>query len=129
MDARVEVLIVEDSEEFADRLFKMICGEPGLVVSGYATSSAEAIESIARQRPDLILLDLHLREGYGTTVLRMAKALNEPITVIVVSGEDSQIVRAHCEELGADGFVAKCEAGSRLLPAIRDVLTRRSRRD
>src|SRR5438045_9350569 len=74
------------------------------------TDSTEALALKTRFKPDLILLDLHMREKDGFQVLEeiMAKSgHHEHVPVIMITGEDSADTKRRALDIGAKGLVGQ----------------------
>ncbi|OGP24276.1 MAG: hypothetical protein A2X93_08080 [Deltaproteobacteria bacterium GWC2_56_8] len=95
-----------------------------LTLNGYeiveAKSGTEALVKVSADRPDLILMDLHLPEMDGITATRIIKAdeKNRSIPVLALTasamkGEEDKILSK-----GFDGYVAKPIEVKKLLEAI-----------
>jgi DNA-binding NarL/FixJ family response regulator len=67
---RLSVLLVEDSEVVADRLRETVLSVPDVELLGTVDSEADAVEALQRLQVDVLVLDLHLRQGTGFGVLR-----------------------------------------------------------
>jgi len=102
-----KVLVVEDN------YMNMVLVRDLLSASGYTVSEAEngkkALELVATDRPDIIVMDLHLPEMDGTTAMKRLKAeettSNIPIIALTASamrGDEDKIL-----ENGFDGYVPK----------------------
>jgi two-component system, OmpR family, response regulator len=79
--------------------------------------------SVAKQRPDLIVLDLNMPEEDGLSIIRMLKQ-QSAVPVIMLTATAGAIDRIVGLELGADDYLAKpCELRE-LLARIRSVLRR-----
>lgn len=86
-----------------------------------AESGGEALESYARLRPDLILLDLGLPDTDGMEVIRSVRSRDStPIIVLSVRGAESDKVAAL--DLGADDFLSKPFGVDELLARVRVAL-------
>jgi two-component system KDP operon response regulator KdpE len=86
-------------------------------------SGREALESVARQRPDLVILDLGLPDRDGREVCeRIRQTSDVPIIVLSVRGGDQDKVAAL--ERGADDYVTKPFSSDELLARIRVALRR-----
>src|SRR5882757_1793693 len=89
-----------------------------------ATSSngAEALVCAARQRLDLVILDLGLPDMAGTTVIRELRAWTT-VPIIVLSGRTDPAAKTEALDLGADDYVTKPfamdELGARIRAALR----------
>jgi DNA-binding response OmpR family regulator len=99
----VNVLVVEDERALRNTL------GAALTMSGHSVVGAEtgiaALAEVARQRPDLIVLDLQLPEMDGWEFLSHFRARPEWATVPVVV--TSATYRAVAAELDAEAFFAK----------------------
>jgi DNA-binding response OmpR family regulator len=97
------VLIIEDMTSFRDLIAAF------LRHSGYNVVEAATVEAARRiiplVRPDMILLDLHLADGEGLTLLREDNGCDAPI--IVVSGRSDAESRVASLEMGAADFMVK----------------------
>jgi len=81
---QVKVLVVDDSFFIRKRLVEMLNSDPGINVVDTAENGLEAIEKIARLRPDVVTLDIEMPNMDGLTAL--ARIMKEnPTPVIMVS--------------------------------------------
>src|SRR3954464_1519520 len=101
------VLIVDD--ERANRQLLQIMLEPEGYDLSLATSGDEALAIVARQPPDLVVLDIMMpgMNGYVVTSRLKANPATQHIPVLVLSSLDDQNSQAHGAGAGADGFRAK----------------------
>ena len=69
---------------------------PGFRVLGEAHTAAAALQSVAAQRPDLVLLDIYLPDRSGLEVLREVRAMPgvAPDVVVITAARDVETVRA-----------------------------------
>jgi DNA-binding NarL/FixJ family response regulator len=113
------VLIVDDHQLFRAGVRAEL--EPLLEIAGEADGVEAAAEAIARLRPDVVLLDVHMPDGGGVEVIRRA-AQATPIPVFLAlsvsddPGDVIAVVRA-----GARGYVTKSISGPDLADAVRRV--------
>jgi DNA-binding NarL/FixJ family response regulator len=118
----VRILVVDDHPFFREGLSTWIARQPGLEYCGYADSPATAVREIEQRAPDLVLLDLQLREGDGFDVLAACKAVACPARIIVISHRDETLFGERVIRAGASGYVVKEEASDTMLEAIQTVL-------
>ena len=106
--AGISVLYVEDNPANVEVVSRFLHGRPNVRLSSAATGRA-GIECASRDRPDLILLDLHLPDLHGEQVLNELKA--EPATaaipVVVMSADASQGVIRRLLASGALAYLTK----------------------
>jgi CheY-like chemotaxis protein len=102
-------LIVDDSVDFlaaAERLLE----REGLTVAGVASSADEAVARARELRPDVVLIDIVLRDASGFDVARrLAAGAGERPTVILVSTHAESDFADLIAEAPAAGFLAKGE--------------------
>ena len=115
MNPRLKVLVVDD-EPLALHRIRMICGEMSDVdLVGRATSCRSAVAEIERTRPDILLLDIQMRDGTGFDVIEELPADIAP-AVIFVSAFDHYAIQAF--EARVADYVLKPVQFDRLKEAI-----------
>ena len=114
------LLIVDDHQLFRAGVRAEL--EPHMEIAGEAGSVEEAVAAIERERPDVVLLDVHMPDGGGVEVIRrVAAAPTPPPRFLALSVSDAAedviaIIRA-----GARGYVTKGISGEELADAARRV--------
>ncbi|MEE8408922.1 MAG: response regulator [Myxococcota bacterium] len=103
----MNILIADDSKTMA-RLLGAMVSKLGHQVVGHAPDGAEAVRMAMELAPDLVFLDILMPEMTGLEALRIIRARNKRIQVIVVSsvsgvGENLQ----KAVELGAIAVLSK----------------------
>ncbi len=81
----IKVLVVEDSPVVREFLVHILSADPGIRVVGTAHDGEEAIEAIARTRPDVITMDVHMPKMNGLDATRRIMETC-PTPIVVVSG-------------------------------------------
>ena len=123
--AQKNIFVVEDEEDILD-LIRHHLSKDGYVVST-ATNGMEAVKSIQRKVPDLVLLDLMLPGMDGLDVCRMlkknSKTADIPILMVTAKDEESDVVTGL--ELGADDYIVKPFRMKELIARVRASLRRR----
>ena len=91
----VAVLVVDDDFMVARIHTQFVERTPGFRVVGVASTGEAALTDIARLRPDLVLLDVHLPDITGIDVLRRLRADGDDVGVLVVTAaREADTVRA-----------------------------------
>ena len=99
----LNVLIVEDEILLATELGYLV-EEAGCCDIGHAESSDEAIALTGRLRPDLVLVDVHLRDGpTGVDVARRISAEGEAVVLFMTAN----VQRLPGDFAGACGVIGK----------------------
>jgi len=120
-----QVLVVDDHPVVRGGLTRVINREPDLHVCGGAEDAGEALEAIASQKPDLVIVDIRLKTSSGLDLIRDIRARFGQLPVLVLSMLEEKMYAERALKAGADGFVAKTEPATVLLGAIRQVLAGR----
>ncbi len=91
----VAVLVVDDDFMVARIHTQFVDRTPGFRVVGVASTGQAALDDVARLRPDLVLLDVHLPDITGIEVLRRLRASGDDVGVLVVTAaREADTVRA-----------------------------------
>jgi len=80
--------------------------------------SIDFLESLGRERPDCLVLDLHMPTLTGIDVMKYLRASNIDVAIVVVSADDEPVMRETCSNLGAISFLRKPLDGDLLLQVI-----------
>lgn len=97
----------------------------GMTVVGEAGNVTQALAEIAVLAPEVVLLDIGLREDSGLELLRQLAACALPTRVLVLTMSERPWHVAEAARLGAAGYVLKGASGAELVQAIGDVLAGR----
>ena len=120
----LSVLLVEDSALLVERLDEMLADIGGVRVVGAVDTEAAAVSAVNRSGCDVILLDLHLRQGTGFGVLRaLAKCAQRP-AVIVLTNYDLDEYRRVALSMGASYFLDKAQDMDRLSDMLGEIRSR-----
>jgi DNA-binding NarL/FixJ family response regulator len=114
--------LVEDSRVLAERLREALLAVPGVQLAGTVDSEAEAVAALQRQPVDVVLLDLHLRQGTGFGVLRAIPSDRVKKTVVIVlTNYDLAEYRRAAAALGARHFLDKLRDFDRLPTLLQQI--------
>ena len=81
----IKVLVVEDSPVVRDFLVHILGADPGIQVIGTANDGEQALEAVARKRPDVITMDIHMPRLDGLEATRRIMETH-PTPIVMVSG-------------------------------------------
>ncbi|MDF9302543.1 response regulator [Tritonibacter mobilis] len=101
-----KVLIVDDSPEDTEML-RRFCSELPSCVIETAASGSEGVARFEKWRADCVLLDYHLADNNGLSVLADLKARDPFVPVIVLSGRGSEELAAATMKAGATRYLTK----------------------
>ncbi|MPZ71966.1 MAG: response regulator [Nitriliruptorales bacterium] len=119
MNERLKVFVVDDHAMFRAGIRSEIADR--VWIAGDAGSVDEAVEGIIDTAPQVVLLDVHMPDGGGRTVLERVRERNDTVQFLALSASDAaedviDIIRA-----GARGYVTKTVSADELVDAIRRV--------
>jgi DNA-binding NarL/FixJ family response regulator len=115
------VFIVDDSPVVRDRLLALISELPNVEVVGQADVAFEAINSIRRLRPSVVVLDISMPGGSGMYVLETVKKDQPVPVVIMLTNFAHEQYRQKCLQLGADYFFDKSTEFDRVTQVLREM--------
>lgn len=116
------VLVIDDHPFFREGLVTWIQRQPQLDCCGEAETLVDARRALGELKPDLVLLDLQLRDGDGLDLLRQPPSGRPLPPTIVLSQRDESLYAERALRAGARGYVMKDEATATVLRAIEAVL-------
>jgi DNA-binding NarL/FixJ family response regulator len=103
----MRVFLVEDSALLRARLETLLSAIPGARTIGHAAGASDAIQAILAQRPDAVVLDIHLDQGNGFDVLAALQNSAPDTAVFVLTNYPNEAYRRKAQALGARGFFDK----------------------
>ena len=115
------VLVVEDEPRIAD-LARDYLQHAGFDVRQVGDGHA-ALESVGRDRPDLVILDLGLPGLDGLDVVREVRRTSS-LPIVILTARDDEVDKLLGLELGADDYVTKPFSPRELVARVRAVLRR-----
>jgi DNA-binding NarL/FixJ family response regulator len=116
---QIRIVIVDDHDLVREGLQSVLSHHDDIVVVGEAASADRAVEVIASEQPDLVLLDLRLGDRDGIEVARRVRADGFPGTILVLSIHDTSRDLRAALAAGADGYLLKSVSGAVLADGIR----------
>ena len=116
------ILCVDDSPTDLRMMQDAVSGIGHVIVT--AKDGEEALESVRRQKPDLVLLDIILPNMNGYQVCRKLKTTPETkdVKIILISSKDQQTDKFWGKKQGADEYVTKPYQQGELLNLVRQQL-------
>jgi len=115
----LKVLVIDDEPPIR-KLLRMGLSTQGFDVLEAANGKA-ALELLA-QRPALVILDLGLPDIQGHDLLRMIRARDDHVPIVVLSSRDDEAGKVQALDLGADDYVTKPFGMEELLARMRTAL-------
>jgi DNA-binding NarL/FixJ family response regulator len=123
----MKVFLVDDSPIVLEKLTVMISGIGGIRIAGQAQNAKDAIQSIVKLKPDVVILDIRLKPGgNGMDVLKQIKKENPPPIAIMLTNYPYPQYREKCLVLGADYFFDKVTEIENIYDTLKQLSTDKS---
>jgi DNA-binding NarL/FixJ family response regulator len=119
---RKRLAVIDDHPLVRRGLVTIITHEPDLEVCVEAATVKAGLEEIAAARPDLVTIDLLLRDRDGLELIRAIRQADPHLPVLVISTLEESIYAERAFRAGARGYVTKTEATDTVLVAVRRLL-------
>jgi len=103
----MKVFIADDSAVLCERLIEMLSDIRDIEIVGHAQNVTEALTSIKKLNPDIVILDIRMPGGSGIDVLQEIKKDKHAPMVIILTNYPYPQYRKKCLGLGADYFFDK----------------------
>lgn len=116
------IMIVDDHPIVRERLTEAIEREGDLRVCCQAESRSEAVAALKRCPPDLVIVDLTLKDSSGLELIKDIRVRWPKVIMLVVSMHDESLYAERVIRAGARGYITKQQATRDILKAIRAVL-------
>lgn len=124
----MRVYIVDDSPAVRARLIKMLTDQKGIEVIGHTGDANEALQAIRRQKPDALILAMHVHGGHGMDLLKSIRQEQPKLTIVILTNRAYDQSRERCWQAGANYFFDKSSEFEHLLTVFKQ-LAQTSRRE
>jgi len=118
---QTRVLLVDDHPMVRERLSEVIQAEPGFIICGEADDRLPALEAIATNRPDIVIVDLTLKSSSGFDLIKDIQVAWPAVAMLVLSMHDESMHAERALGLGAKGYITKQEATRKIVAALQTV--------
>ena len=118
----IRVALVDDHSLVRDGIKALLSVMANLEVVGEAENGADAIDMIGRCQPDLVLVDIGLKDINGLELTRLLRNRYPALKVLVLSMYDNHEYVSESVRAGASGYVLKNSPSREIIAAI-DAIT------
>ena len=118
----VRIFLVDDHPLTREGLAAVLRREQDMCVCGEAADRQEALDKIPVAKPDVAIVDLHLKKSDGLELTKDIRARFGQVLILVVSMHDEQIYAQRALRAGASGFISKEEAAVCVVQGVRQLL-------
>jgi DNA-binding NarL/FixJ family response regulator len=117
----IRVLLVDDQALFRAGIRMLVSSQPDMEIVGEAGDGQQALDAVATNRPDVVLMDIRMPVMDGLTATAEILTQPEPPRVVMLTTFDLDEAAARAIRQGASGFLLKDADPEFLLAAIRTV--------
>ncbi len=117
----IKVMLLDDHEVVRRGIAELLSSEADLEVVAEASTAAEALRVVARQSPDVAVLDVRLPEGNGIEVCREIRSAHPEVACLILTSFSDDQAMIDASLAGAAGYVLKQVRGNELVESIRKV--------
>jgi two-component system, NarL family, response regulator DevR len=103
----VRILICDDHEVVRQGVRALLSRRPGLLVVAEASTAAQAIAAASRERPDVVIMDIHLPDGSGIEACREIRQIHPAARVVMLTSHTDDEALSASVLAGAAGYVLK----------------------
>ena len=118
---KVKVLIVDDHIVFCEALSSLLAIKGEVDVVGIASNAEDAFKKVKQLNPDVVLMDIELKDSDGIQTTRIIKEKYPNTEVIILTMHTDEQYVLEAIQAGAKGYILKDFPSSLLLEAIRYV--------
>lgn len=117
----VRVTVVEDDEVLQEHLVWAIRSDAALELAGVHRLAGTFQDAVARELPDVVVLDINLPDRSGVDCLRSVKAVHPGIQFLVCTVQDDDDHLFNAIRAGATGYLVKEATPEEVVVAVKDL--------
>jgi DNA-binding NarL/FixJ family response regulator len=118
-----KIYLLDDHPIVIEGLKQILNSQEDMEVVGSAEDANAGLLQIAKVKPDVIILDITLRDRSGVELIKKVRAQFPKSHVFIYSMHDENVYAERCLRAGAMGYLMKGESSTRLLQGLRQVIS------
>ncbi len=118
----IRILLVDDHALFRSGMRSILEEHPGMEVIGEAESGEGAVEFVRREKPDVVLMDVHMAGIGGIEATRRIQRFAPEVKVVALTALDQEPFPSRLLDAGARGYLTKGCPAEELIQAIEQVM-------
>lgn len=122
MQDNINILIADDHLLFAKLLKHELESVPEYNVINIIDNSAQVIQNLEEEKVDVLLLDIHLNQSNGITILEEIRGIYPKLKIIMQTFETGGSIIKKAIEMGANGFITKFSDSDDIKKSIHSVI-------
>jgi len=121
LNGKIRVVVAEDQGMVLGALAALLETEPDIAVCGKAVNGREALTTIARQKPDVLVTDIEMPEMTGLTLAAEVRERHPQTRVVILTTFARPGYLRRALDAGAKGYLLKDRPAAELAEAVRRV--------
>jgi DNA-binding NarL/FixJ family response regulator len=121
MSNNIRVVLADDHVFVRDGIKSLLENEANIEVVGEAVDGADALEVVANDKPDLLIVDIRMPNLTGIEVVEKLRSENNNVKIIMLSMHESEEYVLKSIKAGADGYLLKGSSKEEFLKALHTV--------
>ncbi|HET6393591.1 MAG TPA: response regulator transcription factor [Blastococcus sp.] len=117
----IRVVVVDDHPLVRDALTDVLEAAGGISVVGHGTDGSQVAAAVARARPHVLIIDLHMPKMDGLTAARGVRTTHPEVRVLFLTGGFTPASVHEAWALGASGYLLKDDDPALLAVHVRTV--------
>jgi DNA-binding NarL/FixJ family response regulator len=122
MKRNIRTIVVDDHPVVARATKHILEQVEGVDVVGIAANGQDGIELVEEHQPDLLFLDYHLPDQYGSQVAEKVKRRSPNTHIVIFTGIDLADMYNHLIEIGVSGIISKESGETTIQNLVRCIL-------
>ncbi|MBM4181123.1 MAG: two-component system response regulator NarL [Betaproteobacteria bacterium] len=119
MNPPLSVVTVDDHPLFRRGLIQLLGTIPGFDLVGEASCGVDGLAMVRKCKPDLLLLDLNMKDMSGLEVLKAVKTSCPDTRVVMITVSDQAEDLVSALRIGADGYLLKDMEPEQMVESLR----------
>jgi DNA-binding NarL/FixJ family response regulator len=121
MESKIKIHLADDHQVLIDGILAVLKTNPDFEVVGFSLNGENLVERVAKNKADILVMDINMPEKDGIQVLREFNEVGFSCKVIILSSYDDVKLIKEVIKLGASGYLTKQCAGENIIDAITSV--------
>lgn len=122
MKRNIRTIVIDDHPVVARATKHILEQVEGVDVVGIAANGQDGIELVEEHQPDLLFLDYHLPDQYGSQVAEKVKRRSPNTHIVIFTGIDLADMYNHLIEIGVSGIISKESGETTIQNLVRCIL-------
>jgi len=120
---KASIYIIDDHPLLVQGLTDLINAQPDMKVTGTTPEWTVALSQFQKEKPDVVILDITLKNANGVEVLKNLRVHFPDLKVLMLSMHDESLYAMRALKAGAQGYIMKAAATEKVIVAVRQILS------